>query len=150
MTVSSMAGTRWSLVRFGWTSLFVWTLGGLLLEVAHGFKWAPFFASELTRLLLRLAHAHGVGLSLVILLLSHVPERLFLGAPARFAWLSIWMRFAAVTMPVGFAAGAIGHTEGDPSRAIALVPLGACALLAGLGMTVHAAWRSERPRRDPP
>jgi hypothetical protein len=147
---SPTARTRWALVRFGWTSLLVWTFAGLLLEAAHGFKWAPFFASELTRLLLRLAHAHGVGLSLVTLLLSQVPERLFVGVPVRFAWVAALARLAAVTMPVGFAAGAIGHTEADPSPAILLVPLGAAALLCGLGVTVHAAWRGEHARRSPP
>ncbi len=53
--------------RFGWTSLALFAALGAVLEAAHGFKLAAYLDDELTRLLLRLAHAHGVGLALVVL-----------------------------------------------------------------------------------
>jgi hypothetical protein len=46
-----------------------------------------------------------------------------------------------VLVPLGFFGGAFGHPEGDPSVAVLLVPLGALALVVGLGRTAQAAWR---------
>ena len=48
---------------------------------------------------------------------------------------------ATVLLPSGFFFSAFGHPEGDPSPVVVLVPLGALALLYGLGRTAHAAWR---------
>src|SRR5262249_48615315 len=53
--------------RFGWTSLLAWAATGLALETAHGLKLAAYLDDALVRLLLTLAHAHGVGLALVVL-----------------------------------------------------------------------------------
>ena len=53
--------------RFGWTSLAAWALFGLALEAAHGFKLAAYLDDNLRHTILRLAHAHGVILALVVL-----------------------------------------------------------------------------------
>ena len=53
--------------RFGWTSLAAWALFGLALEAAHGFKLAAYLDDNLRHAILRLAHAHGVILALVVL-----------------------------------------------------------------------------------
>ncbi|MEO0325883.1 MAG: hypothetical protein AAF447_23235 [Myxococcota bacterium] len=129
-----MSEARRTSARFGWSALFVAALSGLALEAAHGFKLAPYLDDALTRLLLTLAHAHLAGLALAVL------------AHGAFASLDPgagpWLRVAAVLMPAGFALGAIAHPEGDPSWPIVLVPLGALALLVGLGRMARAAWRS--------
>lgn len=123
--------------RFGWTMLLVWVLFGIGLESAHAFKLSAYLDDELTRLLLTLAHAHGVGLALVVIgFAATVPD------PA--TWVRRAMRFAAVAMPLGFALGAIAHPEGDPSLGIVLAPLGALALLAALGQIVWRAWRDQQ------
>ena len=108
------ARERRASLRFGWTALFAWALAGVGLETAHGFKWAPYLDDPLTRLLLTLAHAHGVGLALVVLAHAAVgaplhPER---RAPGHL------LRAAAAFLPLGFALGAIAHPEGDPSLGI--------------------------------
>lgn len=128
--------------RFGWTSLLVWAVLGSALEAAHGFKLDAYLGDELTRMLLRLGHAHGVGLSIVVLVygVSGVPAlTLRAGQPPLAGTL---LRAAAVLMPLGFALSAFGHPEGDPSVAIFAVPIGALALLAGLTIVAQSAWRS--------
>ncbi|MDC0175896.1 hypothetical protein OAJ60_03075, partial [Planctomycetaceae bacterium] len=52
----------------GWWSLLIFVALGLVLESMHGFKVAWYVNSgepETTRLMMRLAHAHGTFLSLV-------------------------------------------------------------------------------------
>ncbi len=47
-----------------------------------------------------------------------------------------------MTIPLGFALGAVAHPEGDPGIGIALVPLGAATLLYALvGITI-GVWRA--------
>ncbi len=127
--------------RFGWASLAVWATLGLGLEAAHGFKLAAYLNDELARTLLRLGHAHGVGLSLVVLLygVSAVPHLHV--APGRAPLSGKLLRVAAVLMPLGFALSAFGHPEGDPSIAVLLVPIGALSLLGALAGIVRHAFR---------
>ncbi|MFK8001837.1 MAG: hypothetical protein AB8H86_19740 [Polyangiales bacterium] len=119
-------------LRFGWVSLCVWSLLGVSLEAAHAFKWASFFEDELARLLVRLAHAHGVGMALVVLAHAATAAGMI---PGRF------LRAGAALIPLGFLLGAIGHPEGDPSFGILLAPLGALLFLVDL---VRIAWKSCR------
>jgi hypothetical protein len=125
--------------RVGWTSLFAWACAGLALETAHGLKLASYLDDPMTRELLTLAHAHGVGLALVSILvaehgLSRVPE-------ARRRGVALAVAFASVTIPLGFALSSFGHTEGDPGVAIWIVPPAALALLFALGAVALGAWR---------
>lgn len=119
-------------LRFGWVSLCIWSLLGVSLEAAHAFKWATLFDDELARLLVRLAHAHGVGLALVVLAHSATAATLI---PGRL------LRAGAALIPMGFLLGAIAHPEGDPSLGIFLAPVGALLFLADL---VRIAWKSCR------
>lgn len=123
--------------RFGWTSLLAWAALGTVLEAAHGFKVATYLDDELTRLLLRLGHAHGVGLSLVILAWSVASP-----PKARTPGTLRSLAAGALLIPLGFALGALGHPEGDPGPAIFLVPVGAAALLFGLARTAFEVWRA--------
>jgi len=123
--------------RFGWTSLLCWTCAGLLLEAAHGWKVSAVLDDELTRTLLRLGHAHGVGLSLLAIVHGELAIP-WLGERARAIATSIWI--GAVLVPLGFGLGAVGHPEGDPGFGVLLVPVGALALMVGLGQTAYAAW----------
>jgi len=125
-------------LRFGWLWLLVGAAGGVVLETLHGFKVGPYLDDALARLLLTLAHAHAVGLALVVLVYAAA------GAPLlERRWPGHLLRAAAVLIPLGFGLGAIGHPEGDPSLPILLVPLGAVLLLVGLGAIVRAAFRTE-------
>ena len=126
--------------RFGWTSLFGWVLFGLGLEAAHGWKASAYVDDHLTRTLLRLAHAHGVILALVVLAYGERGSPL-LEPPSRAARVGWWLRGGAFLVPLGFALSAIHASESDPSLPIVLVPLGALALLGALGQVALGAWR---------
>jgi len=126
--------------RFGWSSLSVWAAAGVALEAAHGFKVATYFDDELARMLLRLAHAHGVGLSLVVLVYGSAGVPLLTHRDDGGRGVGRLLRIAAVLVPLGFGASAVGHPEGDPSIAILLVPIGAVALLTALVSLAWVAW----------
>jgi hypothetical protein len=115
--------------RFGWASLAVFALAGLLLETAHGFKWPPLIDHETRRTMWRLAHAHGALLGLVHVALaaqlSRTPESI--GSRPRSVSLSLCA--ATILLPGGFVLGGAWFYEGDPGVGIALVPLGAVALI---------------------
>ena len=105
----------------------MWAFVGFTLEVAHGFKVALYLDHPLRRELLRLAHAHGVGLSLVMLAyaaLGVVDERSLAHGKR--------LRVASLLIPLGFVAGCAGMSEADPGLGIALVPIGAALLLWAL------------------
>ena len=120
-------------LRFGWTSLTLWALFGLALEAAHGFKLAAYLDDALRHTLLRLAHAHGVVLALVVLAYGR-------GAAAASA--GRLLRAGALVIPVGFALSAIAPHEGDPGWPVVLVPIGGALLVAGLGRAAAQAWRA--------
>jgi hypothetical protein len=127
--------------RFGWSSLLVWAALGLALEAAHGFKWSRYLDDPLARLMLTLAHAHGVLLSCVCLVYAVAGVELF-GTDRRAARSTgSLLMAAAVLMPCGFGLAALGHGEADPGPAIWLVPVGGACLMVGLGRLAWRSWR---------
>ena len=128
--------------RFGWTSLAAWSLFGLALEAAHGFKLAVFLDDDLRHTLLRLAHAHGVVLALVVLAFGSGAAALQgQDAPDKAHRTGALLRAGALVVPLGFALSAIKPHEGDPGLAVLLVPVGAVLLIVGLGRAAARAWR---------
>jgi hypothetical protein len=128
--------------RFGWTSLAAWALFGLAIEAAHGFKLAAYLDDSLRHTVLRLAHAHGVILALVVLAF---PATLAPDDDERRARAArrtgLMLRAAALLIPAGFALGAIAPHEGDPGWPVVLVPIGGALLVGGLIRTAWRAWR---------
>jgi hypothetical protein len=118
--------------RWGWASLAAFALAGLLLETAHGFKLPALVDHETRRTMWRLAHAHGALLGLVHLALAaqlaHDPT----SAGERARGVSAAMCAATLLLPGGFLLGGAWFYEGDPGVGIALVPLGAVALIWAL------------------
>jgi Na+-driven multidrug efflux pump len=117
-------------LRTGWLLLAVSLPFGVTLEALHAFKVQTYLGSEMRRELWRLAHAHGTLLGIVCLVFSalaerHVPERARRSIARQIAW-------GAVLMPLGFFLGGILNSEGDPSPAVILVPVGAALLLVAL------------------
>jgi hypothetical protein len=129
-------------LRFGWASLFLWAFLGLGLEGAQGFKLSPYLDDDMARMLLRLAHAHGVGLSLVVLVYGWAGAPLFSTKPDGGRSVGTALRAGAVLLPLGFLLSVIGHSETDPGIGILLSPIGAVALLVGLGRVAWAALRA--------
>lgn len=127
--------------RFGFASLTLWASLGFLLEAAHAFKLSSYLDHPLRRELLLWAHAHGVGLSLVVLAYAG------LGLNRGSLRQAKPLRFAALIMPAAFALGIFGHGEADPGPSIWLVPVGALALLYGLfGVTRSLSRSRAQPR----
>lgn len=125
-------------LRFGWGSLLVFVLLGVVLESMHGFKvdWYLAVGNETQRLMWRLAHAHGTFLSLV-----HIAFAVTLPhftAPPKLA--PACLISATVALPSGFLLGAFGSSGGDPGIGIVLVPFGAVLLL----IAIAGVWSSLR------
>lgn len=127
-------------LSIGWLSLFLFALLGVALEAMHAFKLDAYLhpANETRRLLLRLAHAHGLGLAML-----HVAYA-FTAASLREApkFAGPCLTGALVAMPAGFLLGGLSHQGGDPGAAIALVPLGALLLLVAIAATAIAVRRN--------
>jgi hypothetical protein len=126
--------------RFGWLTLAAWATFGLVLESLHGLKLAEYLDDPLARELLVLAHAHGVGLALVVLAFGEAGAPLF--SEAGDGGTSLVLRAGALTIPLAFGLSAIDHPEGDPNALIWMVPVGAILVIAALARTALAALRS--------
>ena len=112
--------------RFGFLALTAWASLGFALEGAHALKLSAYLDHPLRRELLVWAHAHGVGLALVVL--AYAATGVHTGT-LRFGSL---LRLGSVVMPLGFACAIFGHSEGDPGPAIWLVPVGALLVIFAL------------------
>jgi hypothetical protein len=117
-------------LRTGWLLLAVSLPLGVTLEALHGFKVQAYVSSEMRREMWRLAHAHGTLLGMLCLVFTLLAEK-HLADPAR-ASIAKLIRWGAVLMPLGFFAGGILNSEGDPSLGILIVPIGAAMLIVAL------------------
>jgi hypothetical protein len=121
-------------IRIAWVGLLAFATLGLTLEGLHGFKSASYLGvgNETRRLMWTLAHAHGVGLSLVQIGFS-VTVALCVELPNNLLSLaSRLLNCAFVLIPGGFLLGGIATYGGDPSLGVLLVPVGAFLLLAAV------------------
>ncbi|MED5446632.1 MAG: hypothetical protein VYA62_00280 [Planctomycetota bacterium] len=137
----------------GWWSLLIFVVLGLVLESMHGFKVAWYVNSgepETTRLMMRLAHAHGTFLSLVHLAFAWTVSQAtgFQGRSRSVASRSV--QAAGILVPAGFLlAGLPGFVKtgglrlgvlgGDPGLGIVLVPIGALVLTLALYLVARGA-----------
>ena len=124
-------------VRFGWIALLVFALLGLALEGLHGFKVGWYLEHETRRLMWTLAHAHGVLLSLVIIVYGAL---LWLWPATDQPWrrtASACLLAASVLLPTGFFLGGAFIYGGDPGLGILLAPMGAVAFLAGVALAAR-------------
>ena len=121
-------------LRAGWLGLALFAALGTALEALHAWKSFDYLGvgNETRRLMWTLAHAHGVGLSLIqigfaatLAITSDLPQPIVQRA-------SRLLHAAFLLMPAGFALGGVVTYGGDPSLGIVLVPIGALLLLAAL------------------
>jgi len=133
-------------LRFGWWSLLLFASLGLTLEALHGFKVRAYVdtSNETRRLMWTLAHAHGIGLSLVHIVFG-LMVRVAPEATARnVSTISTALVAASILLPGGFFLGGIAFYAGDPGIGIALVPAGAASLL----YAVFSIARGMTPKTD--
>ena len=131
----AVPGSARASLRYGFTALLLFVLGGLSLEFLHLIKAPWYLENHLRRELWVLAHAHGALLALFNLIYAALLPHIAAAASA-----GIWLRWGAALVPAGFLLGGIGNTEGDPSLLIVLTPMGALAVLIALALCVKAAW----------
>ena len=101
---------------------------GLLLEGLLGYKTPAYLDDPQRRELLRLAHAHGTLLSLLLVAAALCGKSGLARAPraARFA-----LRAGALLLPFGFMLSGVWHYDGDPGLGIWLVPPAALLVIFG-------------------
>ena len=123
-------------LRFGWSGLLVFAALGVALEALHAWKVGAYLGvdHETRRLMWTLAHALGIGLSLLqIAFAASLP--LMAAGPSPLT--SRLLHAATVLVPLGFFLGGVNTFEADPGFGILLVPVGALALLIALGTVVR-------------
>lgn len=128
-------------LRFAWACLLVFVTLGLALEIFHGLKLGFYLnvGNETRRLMWTLAHAHGVGLSLLNMGFGATLPRLWETIPSAIPVASRCIIFATVFLPLGFFLGGIVTYGGDPGIGIFLVPVAAIALWIGVFLVVREA-----------
>jgi hypothetical protein len=131
-------------LRFGWWSLLVWLVVGLVLEMLHGFKvgWYLDVGYEARRLVFTLAHTHGGALALINLAAAAC-LRAFPELKVDVA-TSTSLLAASVLLPVGFLLGGVVVHQGDPGLGILLSPVGALFLVFAIARLALASQRMSR------
>ncbi len=122
-------------LRYGFTALLLFVLGGLTLEFLHLIKAPWYLENHLRRELWVLAHAHGALLAVFNLAFAALLPRIAAAANA-----GVWLRWGAALVPAGFFGGGIANSEGDPSLLIVLTPIGALGVVIALVLSARAAW----------
>lgn len=119
--------------RFGWWSLLLFLILGLVLESLYAFKNTGYLENETRHLVWRLAHAHGTLLGLV-----HIAFAFTLSVTGesfkRIRLPSACLNAASVLLPGGFFLGGI-YTfpkTNDPGLGIFLTPIGGLVLLVAV------------------
>ena len=120
---------------FGWGALLVFLSLGIVLEALHGLKVGLYVnpSGSARRLMWTLAHAHGTLLGLIHLAFA---ATIFIGGAGdwrRAGWVSLCLRSATYLLPGGFFLGGLVTYGGDPGLGVFLVPVGALALVGGVG-----------------
>lgn len=125
-------------LRAGWWGLFVFLALGGAIEALHAIKQPELLDAgrETTRLLVRLAHAHGTLISLVNIAFA-LTARACPAVATRGASLSLLA--AMVLLPLGFLLGGLTAHGGDPGLPVILVPPGAVALAYGVAQIARRA-----------
>jgi hypothetical protein len=137
----STAVIRWHL-RLGWIGLLVFVSLGAVLEALHAWKSGAYLGvgNETRRLMWTLAHAHGVGLSLLNIGFAATLNMLFETLDKRLQLASRLLAWATVLLPLGFFLGGVITYDSDPGLGVLLAPVGAlllwlCIILVALGIT---------------
>jgi len=127
-------------LRFGWWSLLVFVVLGIVLEALHGLKvaWYLEIAHQPRRFTWTLAHAHGTLLAVVNVLLGLMLRRLPAWSGRSRTIASLSLLGATILLPAGFFVGGLFPYEGDPGFGIFLVPVGGFLLAVSvLLVAVH-------------
>jgi hypothetical protein len=128
-------------MAFGWWTLLLFLLLGMLLDAMHGLKIGLYLdvSNATRRLLWTLAHAHGALLALVHIAFAWTLRSTPFGegADRGRGLASACLIAASVLMPSGFFLGGAFVYGGDPGVGAFLVPVGGALLLVGFFLTAR-------------
>lgn len=135
-------------MRVGWIALLVFVTLGTTLEALHAFKSGAYLGvgNETRRLMWTLAHAHGIGLSLVHIGFGATLRALFHAFSERLALAGRLLTWGTVLLPGGFMLGGVVTYGGDPGVGVFLVPVG--ALLIWISVLLVALAITDAPSRS--
>jgi hypothetical protein len=119
-------------MRMGWHGLLIFGALGTLLEILHAWKNPAYLGvgNEIRRLMWTLAHAHGIGLSLLQIAYAATLAVVFNDQRPRLVRASRLLDASTLLMPLGFFLGGAVPYNSDPGIGVILVPLGALLFLA--------------------
>jgi hypothetical protein len=117
-------------MRIGWGALVVFVTLGLTLEAMHAYKAAIYLdvGNETRRLMWTLAHAHGIGLSLLNIAYAATLQAQLRSSSRALELASMLTAWSTLLVPLGFLLGGVVTYGGDPSPGVFLVPIGAFML----------------------
>ncbi len=132
-------------LRFGWLSLLVFLLLGVVLETLHGFKIGYYLdvQNHTRRLMWTLAHAHGSLLSLINVAFAVSLPLVGRWAPGPRSMASRCLLASTLTLPSGFFLGGVFIHGGDPGLGIVLVPVGALLLAIAVFLAARGAKQTD-------
>jgi hypothetical protein len=118
-----------SLLRQSFIGIAAWMSFGLLLEGFIGFRVSAYMSDVTRRELFRLAHTHGTGLGLLLLLCTLTISK-HLVYPHKSAVFAL--RVGTILMPFGFLLGGIQTRGEEPNFLIFLAPIGGISVIFGV------------------
>jgi hypothetical protein len=121
-------------LRIGWIGLLCFATLGLVLEALHAFKSPAYLGvgSETRRLMWTLAHAHGIGLSLLQVVFAATVHLAHDALTKRLELAGRLLFWALLLLPAGFFLGGIATFDGDPGIGVMLAPFGALCVWVGV------------------
>ncbi|MFQ5491921.1 MAG: hypothetical protein ACE5GE_14480, partial [Phycisphaerae bacterium] len=124
---------------FGWWSLLLFVVMGLVLESLHGFKVRFYLDvdNQTRRLMWTLCHAHGTLLAVIHIAYGATVRLLPSGSGRQRQLVSLSLGGATLLLPVGFFLGGLFIHSGDPGMGIVLVPVGGLLLVIAI---LSTAW----------
>ncbi|HET8940201.1 MAG TPA: hypothetical protein VFN67_42460 [Polyangiales bacterium] len=139
-------------MRWGWHGLLIFGALGTLLEIMHAWKHPAYLGvgNEMRRLMWTLAHAHGIGLSLLHIAYAATLAIMFSDLRPRLQRASRLLDASTLLMPLGFFLGGAAPYKTDPGIGVVLVPIGAVLFLTAVFFTaaeLPAAIGGERSGR---
>jgi hypothetical protein len=137
-------------MRWGWHGLLIFGALGALLEIMHAWKHPAYLGvgNEMRRLMWTLAHAHGIGLSLLHIAYAATLAIMFSQLSPRLQRASRLLDASTLLMPLGFFLGGTVPYKSDPGIGVILVPIGAFLFLTAVFLTaaeLPAATGGARP-----
>jgi hypothetical protein len=137
-------------LRFGWWALLLFASLGVTLEILHGLKigWYLDLQNQTRRLMWTLAHAHGVLIALVNVVLASTLVNFTSRVTRTIRIGSACLLCAGILVPGGFFLGGLTIYGGDPGLGILVVPVGALLLLGGVFLTAWSTTMSGRRLKE--